>query len=106
MLRAFFDGAGSLEGRVRPVLFHELESPVIERCAGGRFNLHDPLATATPQKFERAVMAIRIVPPLAEERMRRPGAAAHAIVRVVAILAVSPQLARRAIAREAKGLGA
>jgi len=61
------------------------------------------LALAPALQLERAVVAVRIVAGLAEERVSRPGAAAQALLGVVAAAAEPVQVVDRPIAREAQG---
>ena len=75
---------------------------MIEREPRRRLDAHEAFAEPLALMFERAVMAVRIIPRLAEEDVRRPGASRAALVGVVTALAEAPEIIRRAIAREAK----
>src|SRR5690606_20566395 len=80
----------------------EFELTVIEGITGSGCHLTQDLAQPAGGEIERAMMAVGIVAGAAEQRMARPGAACLALAGVVAVLAVAPEVARAAIAREAQ----
>ena len=84
------DGPRAFQTGRRPIFFDELEEPVLERRTAARIDERDPLAPATSQKLERAVMAKWVVPAPAEERMRGPRAPAQTFLRVITPRAVAP----------------
>src|SRR5262245_34795859 len=80
----------------------EGEATVVERPARRVLGLGDALAQAARRELQDAIMTVGVVPRAAEERVRRPRAAAATHVRVVARPAEPPQIVDVAIAREPK----
>src|SRR4051812_43528318 len=74
---------------------------MVEGVARRALAQHHALAPASALHFQRAMMAIGVVAGLAEQAVRHPGAAAHALGGVVAVAAVTPQVVQRTVARVA-----
>src|SRR5665213_2863768 len=87
----------------RHVFDDDREDAVIEGLPRRFRDADDPLALADAFELDRAVVAIRVITWFAQRDEARPRAAAHALFGVVAGLAVAPEIARRPVARVAKG---
>src|SRR5580692_11624255 len=92
--------------RLGGVLDDDLEQAVVEGLSRRFGHADNALALALSGHLEGTVVAVGVVAGLSERDEARPRAAAHALFGVVAGGAVTPEVARRAIARVAERLGA
>src|SRR5690606_5993174 len=76
----------------RDLFEDELPASVIERFTGSTRRGHDALAEPFRLQIEGSMLAVGVVARPAEQSMGRPGAAPHARLRVVAGLAVAPEV--------------
>src|ERR1019366_1076711 len=87
----------------RHVFEDDREDAVIEGLPRRFRDADDPFTLADAFELDRAVVAVRVIAGFTQRDEARPGAAAHALFGVVASLAVAPEIARRPVARIAKG---
>src|SRR6185295_11045905 len=86
-------------GSCRDLLYQDVEATVVERFARRGRDRHQALAFALTLELQRAVVAERIVPRLAKQAERRPGAPGQARVGVIAGATVTPQIVDGPVAR-------
>jgi hypothetical protein len=86
----------------RDGLFDQREPSGGEWQGRGVFDLDDALADAALGERQHPVMAVGVVAAPAEQRIRRPGAAASAGFRMIAAAAKTPEILDAAVAVELK----